>query len=468
MPEHTRFPREAWIPLAAGLSWLWIAQGHGWVWSAFTLVPGVMLLGGGVALLLWPGDRRITHYIAFGGVVGGLLAVPGLFVAGFWTGLALMGLSAWSFVAAGGHAARAEPPTEGVPEAAPSAALSAQVAADEALLATMVAFMPFPGRTEMVRIAGEVSAARQFFDSQGWLEKPADYHVAPPALESPNLRADRLRGVPYDHISFDSGYRVHPDEPGGDRWHSYAANRTAHAWVLRHREADRPWLVCIHGYQMGLAGIDLLAFPPDWLHYGLGMNLLVPVLPLHGLRKAGRRSGDGFLTGEVMDSVHAEAQAMWDIRRLLSWVRAQSDAPIGVLGYSLGGYNTALLGSLDDGLAGAIAGIPLTDIAGAVTRHGPPSELQHALDNGLDQESMAEVLGVVSPLALAPKVPRERRFIFGAIEDRLVPAQQVRDLWEHWERPRIEWYPGAHITFRAHPAVRQLIEEGLRESGLTV
>jgi dienelactone hydrolase len=462
MPEQLRFPREAWLPLLAGLSWLWLAAGHGFVFATVAAVPGCLLLGSGVAMLLWPGDPRITHFGAAGGVIGGLLSVPALFVVGFWSGLAFMGLSALGFVACGSHALRLDAPTEGIPAAVQSTALSAQVAADEALLASMVAFMPFPSRSAVARIAGEVSEAQVMFESKGWLSAPLSYHPAPPPLESPRMRSARSVGTNYEHMSFDSGYRAHPDEPGADRWHSYVANRTAHAWVLRHREENRPWLVCVHGYQMGSAGIDLLAFPPAWLHHELGLNLIVPVLPLHGARKAGRRSGDGFLSGDIMDSVHAEAQAMWDIRRMLGWVREQGDASIGVLGYSLGGYNTALLATLEDGLACAIAGIPLADIPGVLMQHGSTLEFQEVLQNGFEAQ-MRKVMRVVSPLASKPLVPVDGRFIFGAVADRLVPAAQVRDLWEHWDRPQIEWYQGAHITFRAHPGVRSLMDEGLRK-----
>jgi hypothetical protein len=73
---------------------------------------------------------------------------------------------------------------------------------------------------------------------------------------------------------------------------------------------------------------------------------------------------------------------------------------------------------------------------------------------------------VVSPLALEPLVPKERRYLFGAISDLLVPADQVRDLWRHWDRPRIVWYQGSHVTFRAHPEVDALFDDALRESGL--
>jgi dienelactone hydrolase len=466
--ETIRFPREAWIPLLAGLSWLWIAPGHGFFFTFITAIPGCLLLGSGVAMLLWPGDRRTTHFAALGALVGCLMAIPGLFVTGFSSGMLLLGLAAWSFVATGKHALRLELPPDQAPAPIPSGWLSAQVAADEALLATMTTFFPLPSRNALVRVDAEVTAAREMYESKGWLEKPADYHDAPPALDSPLLRAARRRGIDFEHLSFESGFEPHDDEPGRDRWLGYRANRTAHAWVLRHRQANRPWLVCIHGYQMGYSAIDLVAFPPEWLHQRLGLNLLVPVLPLHGARKAGPRSGDGFLTGDVLDSIHAEAQAMWDIRSMLGWVRAQSESSVGVLGYSLGGYNAALLAALDDQLACAIAGIPLTDIPDALFRHSPPLQARDVADRGLDSERMSEVMRVVSPLVLTPQIPVEHRFIFAAVADRLVDPSQAHRLWEHWERPRIEWYQGAHITFRAHANVRLLIEEGLRESALTL
>jgi dienelactone hydrolase len=466
--EQVRFPKEAWIPLAAGLSWLWIAPGHSFLFTLLAAIPGSLLLGSGVAMLLWPGDRRSTNFAAFGGLLGAVVALPSLFVTGFWSGLLLLGLSTWGFATAGAHALRLEPPTEGVPAPIPSAQLSAQAAADEALLATIRPFLPLPNRTEMVRIDVEVAAAKEMFEGKGWLEKPTDYHDAPPLLESPMLRADRVRGIDYEHMSFASGFEPHPDEPGRDRWLSYQANRTAHAWVLHHHRANRPWLVCIHGYQMGSAGLDLLAFPPDWLHHGLGLNLVIPVLPLHGVRKAGRRSGDGFVSGDILDTIHAEAQAMWDIRQILGWVRAQGDSAVGVLGYSLGAYNAALLSTLDDRLSCAIAGVPLSDIPDVMLRHASALELRDIEGNGPDRERMTEVMRVVSPLVAQPRLPVDRRFIFAAVADRIVPPEQARQLWEHWERPRIEWYQGAHITFRAHSGVRRLIEDGLRESALTL
>ncbi len=466
MPNDNRFPRDAWLPALAGLGWLWLGAADGVLGALLSLLPGALLLGGGVSLLLVPGDRRIANLAALGGVLGLLLSLPAGLLLGGAQALLLLLLSAAGATSAAGHSLRHEPILEEVPPALPGLALSAQVAVDEALLATILLSTPIPDRSGFARVRREMDLARAHFEAQGWLEKPVAYHESPPPLEQPEIRPASLPWLEYEHLSFESGFAPREGDPGRERWLAQRANRRAHAWMLRHRDADRPWLVCVHGYQMGQPWIDWGAFPPPWLHRRLGLNLLLPVLPLHGPRTEGRRSGDGFLAADALDSAHALAQTAWDLRRLLSWIRSQTRAPVGIIGYSLGGCATALVASLDDALACAIPGIPAVDLAGLFFHHGPIFDLQAARASGVDEASVREVLRVVSPLALTPRVPRERRYLFGAVGDRLVPPLQVRDLWRHWERPRLTWYQGGHLSFRLHAAVRQLVETGLHESGL--
>jgi hypothetical protein len=467
MREPMRWPREAWIPLLAGVIWLWRAPEHGLTGFLFSIVPGCLLLGSGVSMLLMPGDRRIPQFAAAGGVLGILFALPAFVQVGFVAGCLLIGISAAGFVAAGVHSVRLEPELDDVPDPVPSLWLAAQVGADEALLSWMLARIALPERDEHVRVEREVTAARELFESRGWLEKPVSYHASPPPPKRVSLRTARTRGVDYEHLWFESGYEPHAGEPGRERWLSYTSNRTAHAWVLRAAAPDRPWLVCIHGYVMGWPLLDLSLFPPEYFRDKLGLNMIVPTLPLHGRRALGRQSGEGFFRGDVMDLIHAEAQAMWDLRRMLGWVREQSDAPIGVYGISLGGYNAALLSCLDDSLACTIAGVPVADFARIVFRHAPPLHLRDVVESGLVEERMRELKRVVSPLVLEPRVAHERRWLFAGVADRVVLPDHVRDLWRHWGRPSITWYQGSHVSFRAHPEVGAFIERALRESGLT-
>ena len=455
------------MPLLAGLVWLWGAPAHGSLGLLFSVIPGGLLLGSGVAMLLMSGDRRSPQWAAAGGVLGVVFALPALLVVGLAAGLVLISVSVASFVAAGWHSVKLELPHEAVPAPALGVALAAQVAIDEALLAEMVARTAMPNRAGAEDIGREVTQAIELYGARGWLAAPETFHLDPPALESARIERRSLRSREFEHLSFSSDYEPHNDEPGRDRWLGYERNRTAHAWVLRHAGPDRAWLMCIHGYVMGWPLVDFAVFQPELYHERLGLNLIMPVLPLHGRRSFGRRSGDGFFGANVMDMVHAEAQAMWDLRRCLSWVRDQGDQPVGVYGLSLGGYNAALLASLDAQLACVVAGVPVADFARIVHRLGPAISVRTATEAGLGEERMREVKRVISPLDLAPRVPQLHRHLFAGVADRIVTPDHVRDLWRHWQEPEIVWYQGGHCSFRAHPQVARMLQQALASAGLT-
>jgi dienelactone hydrolase len=466
MIQPPRFYHTAWIPFAAGLLWLWCAASFSVVGFLVSLLPGCLLLASGASTLLYPGDIRIPQFIALGGLLGAILAIPGIFTVGLFTGLVLIAVSVVSFVVAGDIAIQQEPHTEDVPTPERSLRAAAQVGFDEAILATLAIRTRNAIAPESERIRAEVHEARQLFGQRGWLANPDKFHESPPPASDPTLAPARLRNLAYERMSFDSGYEPRPEEPGRERWLQYANNRRARAWIVRHSGEPRPWLVCIHGYEMGLPGIDLMAFQAARLHHKYGLNLALPVLPLHGPRRIAKRSGEGFLTGNFLDTIHAEAQAMWDMRRLIAWIRAQGAPAVGVYGLSLGGYNAALLAALDGDLACAVAGIPATDFSRLTWRHGAPLEVSYAERRGVVHDEVRELLQVVSPLTLTPQVPKERRYIFAGVSDRLVPPDQPRDLWLHWDRPRIVWYQGAHVTFNRHPAVDDLLMTALHDSNL--
>jgi len=451
----------AWIAVAAGLIWLIALGDRGSVAFLLAVVPGTLLVSGGLCTYILPGDVRLQSVAAVGGLLGIALSLPFL-LFGVWMALWAGLLSAASFVAAGWIALSLEPDYDEVPSYPLTLRYAARAAADEALIFVMFTAGRRPGRDEQRRAAAELTEAYTLFESRGWLGDPVTFHQTPPPPESVEVRPRKARRIAYEHLRFDSGYAPDPAVPGAQRWLGFQANRTAHAWVLRHGGKPRPWIVCVHGYGMGTGAIDLWAFEVDWLHRQLGLNVALPVLPMHGPRAPGRRSGAEFFGASLLNCVHAEAQSMWDLRRILAWIRAQGGTRVGIYGLSLGGYTTALFASLEADLACAIAGIPAADFLRGATRVMTGLDALWMQRLGVDLDMAHQVLRPISPLALDPKVPKERRYILAATGDRLVTPDQVRDLWVHWDRPRIAWGAASHVTALREPEPRALLREALR------
>lgn len=351
-----------------------------------------------------------------------------------------------------------------LPMARPTIALATHAFRDEIVLAGFRLQQSAPNATTIDRVTNEVTAALELYRQKGWLRHPEGFFAVPPPLTDVTVRPVSSMGRNYERLFFDSEYEPHPGEPGRERWSSYSANRRGYGLMLRHRK-PRPWLVCVHGAVMGRAALDLTLFRAWHLYRDLGLNVVLPVLPLHGPRGRGLPRGAGFPSGDLLNQVHVAAQAVWDVRRLLSWVRAQQpDSMIGLNGLSFGGYIASLVASLDDGITCAILGVPVSDPIELLGRHAGLSRR----DPARETLALAQPIGrMISPMALTPRVPMQGRFIYAGIADRLVhPRDQVTRIWEHWGRPEIEWYPGGHTGFFRSQPVQRFVDDALVQSGL--
>ncbi|HWP66532.1 MAG TPA: alpha/beta hydrolase [Candidatus Limnocylindria bacterium] len=375
-------------------------------------------------------------------------------------GFALRALAAPWIAGARWGDGRAVRMLRGVAQARASWTVGLKAACDEVFyLSELLAGAPI-AFFEMSRLRREAFDALDQFGARGWLDRPDRYHRLPPPLTAPVVEAvTAVPGLSYEHLTFPSEYAPWDGEVGRERWLGYAANRTAHARVFRHPGRPRPWVMCVPGYRMGAVAVDIVGFQVAWLFGRLGLNVVIPVLPFHGPRRVGRRGGDGYMTGDFIDTIHAQAQSLWDIRRVLSWVRAQEAPAIGVYGISLGGLTTAMLATLESEVDCVVAGMPPACFAGLMRDNSPAVVQRFMTLAGFPWDVVLQLLRVVSPLAAAPRVPHERRFLFAGIADSLAPRSQALALWRHWGRPRLAWYPGSHSSFMLEPAVRALLLE---------
>jgi hypothetical protein len=459
----------SFVPLLTGALWLWLAARGGMPAVLVGAVPGALLLGTGLSGLLWAVESRTFQFMALGSVLGVMLSLPEILLSGPVTALVLGLGSAVSFLAAGYLALGQHRCPASVPAPDTGPALAARAAVNELMMCGLIlTSWPVTVGTTAVRVQREAADAHRLFEENGWFSDPLSYHQDPPPLEDPEIEVVDHKGRRVEHLSFESLYEPHEDEPGRERWLSYKRNPVAHAYILRHQHESRPWLICVHGIRMGTLGKSMMRFQPEYLHEELGLNVIMPVLPMHGPRDTGGLvSGERVLSGDVMDTLHTGAQAMWDLRRLIYWLRESEKAPaVGALGHSLGGYAVSLLASLEKDLDCVIAGNPAVDPSHLFWTNALAVATHSLSAQGIREETLKALLRPVSPLALEPVVPHEGRAIFAGVVDRVVPPVQAHSLWSHWQEPRIAWYQGAHQRFIKAPEAREVLEEALRATDM--
>jgi len=348
----------------------------------------------------------------------------------------------------------------------PTPGLALQAYLDEVLIALFHHPDLVPRADDYSPAAADLTRTRELFAARGWLDSPTDYHRDPDPPDDHRSSDEHALGLRYEHTTFTSGWEPDPEEPGRDRWLRHEANATVHAWVARAPgSGQRSWLVCAHGFGMGANPfVDLRAFRTPQLQRR-GVNVVIPVLPLHGPRASGRVRGEDLMTIDLVDSMHGIAQATWDLRRTIRWLRATQGAErIGVIGYSLGGLVAALVASLEEDLSCVIAGIPVVDLPGLFRRHSGPHVGRLAEEHGVLGPVADDVHRVVSPLAMACKVPSERRYIFAGLADQMSTFDQARRLWLHWGRPTMAPYAGGHVGFFWSGAVKGLVDQAVADS----
>ncbi len=228
-------------------------------------------------------------------------------------------------------------------------------------------------------------------------------------------------------------------------------------WV--HDRSPRGTVLALHGFSMGQPRIDGMALmASQWFRRGLDVVLMT--LPFHGVRtpREARFSGERFAAPNPAELGEAVRQAIYEIRLVSSWLRAETDAPVGLLGLSLGGYLSALMAGLTDDLDFVIPMVPpvcMGDLAfgffARSRRAAPGSAL------AFSYEELRATYRVHSPLAHTLRLPKERVLIIAGRGDRIVPPEHPHALWRHWGEPDIFWFSGSHLA----PFRRQRIVEAV-------
>jgi hypothetical protein len=355
---------------------------------------------------------------------------------------------------------------DGVPVPEPSFGLGVAAAVDTLLVTPMPLLSSLGSAEHYAAASAELDAAVRYYGDAGWLDAPQLRHRRPNAPAPDEVEIEN-RSPGLEVARFDSGWRPEVGEPGGERWLTFLANERVPVRLLRHPGAPRPWLVAVHGQGMGRPS-DIKMLHVRRLHEELGINVALPVLPLHGPRSCGFSPSRQFASNVfATNNVLGLTQSVWDIRRLLQWLREDQQAPsIGLLGVSLGSYVINLLSTLEGDLACLVAVVPTSDLASSMREAAPVTRAKRRLHREVHDHRSVLVHRVVSPLARPCLVPHQRRHIVAGQVDRIAPPRGAAELWRHWDEPSIAWCPRGHVSAWNGAAYDDHIASLLTSSGL--
>ncbi|MCC2639228.1 MAG: abhydrolase 18 [Moraxellaceae bacterium] len=248
-------------------------------------------------------------------------------------------------------------------------------------------------------------------------------------------------------LSFESQFQ--PLNPGmREHYARFRRNRIAWAEHWRHDGPPRPTICLIHGYVADPYWVNSRFMALPWF-YKMGFNVLLYTLPFHGRRKEwfAPVSGHGVFSYGLCHINETIAHAVHDFRLFLDYLEGTGVPQFGVTGISLGGYTTSLLAAVEDRLAFAVPNVPLASLIDLVLEWFPVAPVVKAAlrATGTSVQEARHVTAMCSPLTYKPLLPKNRLMIVGGAGDRFAPPKHTRLIWDHWDHPRLHWFPGNHL-----------------------
>lgn len=223
-----------------------------------------------------------------------------------------------------------------------------------------------------------------------------------------------------------------------ERYMSRVENRTARARLYLpslgasspDASTTRPAIIAIHGYMGGQWLLEENQWPVEWL-VRRGLDVVLPVLPLHAARAGAHRGAPAFPSSDPRLTNEGFRQAVTDLRSLVRFLRDRGAPKVGVMGMSLGGYTSALTATVvEEGeIDFVMPMIPLASIADFAREQGrlgagEQADAQHA--------ALERANWIVSPLARPLRIPPERALVVAAEHDQITPVAHAGRIATHF------------------------------------
>src|SRR5581483_3331022 len=255
-----------------------------------------------------------------------------------------------------------------------------------------------------------------------------------------------------------------------DRQIDWDASDPMHVEQWLHGDGGaRATVVAVHGFGMGSTRRDAYAlFAHRWFREGLDVALYT--LPLHGTRTPSdaRFSGERFAVPDIAAMNRVLRQALHELAALVTMLRAETGAPVGVIGLSMGALLASLLASRDPELDFVVPIAPPVCLGDIAWRFFERSRRRPEIASAaLDRDELRASFRVHSPLAYQLRVPRDRGLLVAGRGDRIVPPEHAHALWRHWGEPDMFWFSGSHLAPVGRRSAEDAIARHLRRCGIS-
>lgn len=306
----------------------------------------------------------------------------------------------------------------------------------------------------------------EFYKAFAESDNPADVFVEPPMdVEIKKSKSSgyshHLKGIAkVDLLHFDSPYITLNPELNAE-YSMLSKNNRVVAQHWQHTDGVRQTLIFIHGVVLDSYLLNSKLFELNWL-YQQGYDVLLYTLPFHGYRKEPNDliNGLGFFSRGFAHSNEAMVQSVFDLRILMNYLEQNGVTQMGVMGFSLGGYISALVANVDGRLFFVIQFAPVVFPIDMVMGWPPLSTFMQNImkkhDWNIQVYKKSNSFAPCNQLETSDEP--HRLMVVGGAGDRFTAPRFVKLLHEHWQGSEMYWYHGNHLLFFNHGQVLHWIK----------
>lgn len=196
-----------------------------------------------------------------------------------------------------------------------------------------------------------------------------------------------------------------------------------------------------------------------------GWNVAFPHLPFHYSRTPGGYfNGELAITANLVRNAETLRQGVMELRQLMGWLREHGTPEFGVIGTSYGGWNAALLSSLEEDLRFVGLVQPIVNVEAAIWENPTAAVMRRLLARqGISRGEIVRHAHLSSPMHGIPLCGGDRVIVTAGAYDTVSPRAELVALRELWPGATLLDVKQGHFGYSA---LRETLREIARRLGV--